>query len=241
MSSAAPWPSGSGRQRSSDPEVRILLIEDDEMIGTSLTQAMREAGFSMDWVRDGVSGQSALCAGGYVAALLDLGLPQRAGFDVLRAARSGGVRTAVLILTARDALKDRVTGLDLGADDYLVKPFELAELLARLRAVIRRYDGHAQSTVGTDELRLDLGTRELIYRGAREPLTAREFALLHALLKRPGAILSRQQLEERIYGWDDAVASNAVEVIIHGLRRRFGADLIRNVRGLGWKVWTGAA
>lgn len=221
--------------------MRILLIEDDEMIGASLTQAMREAGFSMDWVRDGVSGQSALCAGGYVAALLDLGLPRRAGFDVLRAARSGGVRTAVLILTARDALEDRVTGLDLGADDYVVKPFELAELLARLRAVIRRYDGHAESTIGTEELRLDLGTREVIHRGERAPLSAREFALLHALLERPGAILSRQQLEERIYGWDDAVASNAVEVIIHGLRRRFGADLIRNVRGLGWKVSTGAA
>lgn len=216
--------------------VRILLIEDDEMIGTSFTQAVRQAGFSVDWVRDGISGQSALCSGGHVAALLDLGLPRRAGFDVLRAVRSKGVRTPIVILTARDALEDRVTGLDLGADDYIVKPFELSELLARLRAVIRRHDGHAQSTVGTDELQLDLRTRELAYRGMRAPLSAREFALLHALVERPGAILSRQQLEERIYGWDDAVSSNAVEVIIHGLRRRFGADLIRNVRGLGWKV-----
>jgi DNA-binding response OmpR family regulator len=221
--------------------VRILLIEDDEMIGTSFTQAMRAAGFAVDWVRDGIAGQSALCAGGYVAALLDLGLPRRAGFEVLRAARSQGVRTPVLILTARDALADRVTGLDLGADDYIVKPFELTELLARLRAVIRRYDGHAQSTVGTEELRLDLRTREISYRGQCASLSAREFALLHALLERPGTILSRQQLEERIYGWDDAVSSNAVEVIIHGLRRRFGPDLIRNVRGLGWKVSKGEA
>lgn len=221
--------------------MRILLIEDDEMIGTSFTQAVRAAGFAVDWVRDGIAGQSALCAGGYVAALLDLGLPRRAGLDVLRSVRSQGVRTPVLILTARDALTDRVTGLDLGADDYIVKPFELAELLARLRAVIRRYDGHAQSTVGTDELRLDLRTREITYRGERAPLSAREFALLHALLEHPGAILSRQQLEERIYGWDDTVSSNAVEVIIHGLRRRFGADLIRNVRGLGWKISKGEA
>lgn len=221
--------------------MRILLIEDDEMIGTSFTQAVRAAGFAVDWVRDGIAGQSALCAGGYVAALLDLGLPRRAGFDVLRSVRSQGVRTPVLILTARDALTDRVTGLDLGADDYIVKPFELPELLARLRAVIRRYDGHAQSTVGTDELRLDLRTREITYRGERAPLSAREFALLHALLEHPGAILSRQQLEERIYGWDDTVSSNAVEVIIHGLRRRFGADLIRNVRGLGWKISRGEA
>lgn len=216
--------------------MRLLLIEDDEMIGTSLTEAVGRAGFSVDWVRDGIGGQSALCAGGYVAALLDIGLPRRAGFDVLRTARSQGVRTPVLVLTARDGLQDRVTGLDLGADDYIVKPFELSELLARLRAVIRRYDGHAQSTVGTDELRLDLGTRELLYKGVRAALSAREFALLHALLERPGAILSRQQLEERIYGWDETVSSNAVEVIIHGLRRRFGTDLIRNVRGLGWKV-----
>jgi two-component system OmpR family response regulator/two-component system response regulator QseB len=221
--------------------VRILLIEDDEMIGTSFTQAMRAAGFAVDWVRDGIAGQSALCAGGYVAALLDLGLPRRAGFDVLRAARSQGVHTPVLILTARDALEDRVAGLDLGADDYIVKPFELPELLARLRAVIRRYDGHAQSAVGTEELRLDLRTREITYRGVCASLSAREFALLHALLERPGAILSRQQLEERIYGWDDAVSSNAVEVIIHGLRRRFGPDLIRNVRGLGWKISKGEA
>ncbi|HEV2267821.1 MAG TPA: response regulator transcription factor [Steroidobacteraceae bacterium] len=216
--------------------MRTLLIEDDRMIGNSLTKALQRAGLVADWVRDGVSGDAALTAGGYVAVLLDLGLPRRTGFEVLAAARARGDRTPILILTARDAVADRVAGLDLGADDYIVKPFELSELLARLRAAIRRSDGHAQSVVGTEALQLDLRTREVIYRNTRAPLSAREFALLHALVEHPGAILSRQQLEERIYGWDDAVASNAVEVIIHGLRRRFGAGLIRNVRGLGWKV-----
>lgn len=209
------------------------------MIGSSLSAALRDAGYSLDWVRDGIVGQAALSSDGYVAALLDLGLPRRAGLEVLRTTRTRGVRIPVLILTARDAVTDRVTALDLGADDYVVKPFELSELLARLRAVIRRYAGHAQSSIGTDELQLDLGTRELSFRGTCAVLSAREFALVHALVERPGAILSRTQLEERIYGWDDAVTSNAIEVIIHGLRRRFGAELIRNVRGLGWKVSKG--
>lgn len=216
--------------------MRTLLIEDDRMIGDSLTQALRTAGLAVDWVKDGVAGDAALAAGGYVAVLLDLGLPRRAGLEVLAGARSRGDKTPILILTARDAVTDRVMGLDLGADDYIVKPFELSELLARVRAAIRRSDGHAQSLVGNGELQLDLRTREVVYRGTRAELSAREFALLHALVERPGSILSRQQLEERIYGWDDSISSNAVEVIIHGLRRRFGADMIRNVRGLGWKV-----
>lgn len=216
--------------------MRTLLIEDDRMIGNSLTKALRGAGLGVGWVKDGIAADAALAAGGYVAVLLDLGLPRRTGLEVLAAARSRGDRTPILILTARDAVTDRVAGLDLGADDYIVKPFELSELLARLRAAIRRSDGHAQSVVGTDELQLDLRTREIVYRNTRAALSGREFALLHALLEHPGAILSRQQLEERIYGWDDAVSSNAVEVIIHGLRRRFGAGMIRNVRGLGWKV-----
>ena len=216
--------------------MRTLLIEDDRMIGNSLRKALRGAGLVVDWVQDGLAADAALATGGYVAVLLDLGLPRRTGLEVLAAARSRGDRTPILILTARDAVTDRVAGLDLGADDYIVKPFELSELLARLRAAIRRSDGHAQSVVGTDELQLDLRTREIVYRNTRAALSAREFALLHALVEHPGAILSRQQLEERIYGWDDAVSSNAVEVIIHGLRRRFGAEVIRNVRGLGWKV-----
>lgn len=216
--------------------MRILLIEDDEMIGTSFSRAMRAAGYAVDWVQDGVAGETALRSGGYIAVFLDLGLPQREGLELLKAARGRGDRTPIVVLTARDGLAERVQGLDLGADDYIGKPFEIGEVLARLRAVIRRSDRHAQSVVGTGKVQIDLRTRELLIRGVREPLSAREFALLHALLEYPGAILSRQQLEERIYGWDDAVASNAVEVIIHGLRRRFGAELIRNVRGLGWKI-----
>jgi len=216
--------------------MRILLIEDDEMIGASLVEVMGKSGYSMDWVQDGIAGQEALTHGSYTAVLLDLGLPRRSGFELLRLARAGGDCTPIVVLTARDKVDDRVAGLDLGADDYLVKPFEFAELLARLRAIVRRRDGHAQSVIGTDDLQLDLGTRELACHGVRVPLSAREFALLHALLERPGAILSREQLEERIYGWDKAISSNAVEVIIHGLRKHLGAEVIRNVRGLGWQI-----
>jgi len=216
--------------------MRILLIEDDQMIGAGLTKALGVAGYSVDWVQDGVAGQEALAQGGYTAALLDLGLPRRTGFELLSSARSRGDSTPILIITARDGVEDRVAGLDLGADDYILKPFEFSELLARLRAVVRRRDGHAQSLIGDSTLQLDLATREACYQGARVPLSGREFALLHALLERPGTILSREQLEKRIYGWDEAVTSNAVEVIIHGLRKRLGADIIRNVRGLGWRV-----
>ncbi len=216
--------------------MRILLIEDDRMIGAGLVKALGTHDYTVDWVEDGITCQEALAWGGYTAVLLDLALPRRSGFEILKTARASGDRTPILILTAHDGIEDRVAGLDLGADDYLPKPFALAELEARLRAVIRRRDGHAQSVIGEGELRLDLASREALHHGDRLPHYAREFALLHALLERPGAVLSREQLEERIYGWDDAVSSNAVEVIIHGLRRRLGADVIRNVRGLGWHV-----
>ncbi len=216
--------------------MRLLLIEDDRMIATDLKQALGRAGYSVDWAEDGVAGQEALAQGGYTAALLDLGLPRRSGLELLAAARQRGDATPILILTARDGVEDRVAGLDLGADDYLQKPFEFQELLARLRAVVRRRDGHAQSLIGGGELQLDLARREALHRGERLPLSAREFALLHALLERPGAVLSREQLEQRIYGWGEEVSSNAVEVIIHGLRKRLGSDAIRNVRGLGWHV-----
>nr|WP_145552833.1 response regulator [Variovorax boronicumulans] len=217
--------------------MRVLLVEDDEMIGQSLREALTRQGWSVDWVKDGLLAQSALADGGYTCVLLDLGLPQRDGVEVLRRARAAGETTPVLVLTARDGLDDRVDGLDLGADDYLVKPYELRELLARMRAVIRRRDGAAQSLIGEEGvLQLDLGTREVLVGGVRSQLSAREFALLHALMERTGAILSREQLENRIYGWGEEVSSNAVDVLIHGMRRKLGPDTIRNVRGLGWRV-----
>jgi DNA-binding response OmpR family regulator len=216
--------------------MRVLLVEDDEMIGQSLKQALGSNGWSVDWVKDGVLAQSALADGDYACMLLDLGLPKRDGIEVLRKARETGDHTPILVLTARDGIDDRITGLDIGADDYLVKPYELRELLARMRAVIRRRDGAAHSLIGSADMQLDLTTREVIVAGERSQLSAREFALLHALLERPGAILSREQLENRIYGWGEEVSSNAVDVLIHGMRRKLGQDTIRNVRGLGWRV-----
>lgn len=209
------------------------------MIGSSLMRALESAGWSVDWVRDGELAQSALVEGQYTCVLLDLGLPKADGIEVLKKARERGDTTPVLVLTARDGLADRVNGLDLGADDYLLKPFQLPELLARMRAVTRRRHGAAHSIVGCDSIQLDITTREVIQGGRRELLTAREFALLHALLERPGAILSREQLEGRIYGWGDEVMSNALDVLIHGMRKKLGPDAIRNVRGLGWRVSIG--
>jgi len=216
--------------------MRVLLVEDDEMIGHSLRAALATGGWSVDWVKDGQLAQSALADGDYACVLLDLGLPKIDGVEVLRSARARGDATPVLVLTARDGVDDRVHGLDLGADDYLVKPYELRELIARMRAVIRRRDGSAHSVIGTSGVQLDLTTREVLVEGERAQLSAREFSLLHALLERPGAILSREQLENRIYGWGEEVSSNAVDVLIHGMRRKLGPDTIRNVRGLGWRV-----
>jgi DNA-binding response OmpR family regulator len=216
--------------------MRVLLVEDDEMIGDSLREALGRHGFSVDWVKDGLLAQSAWADGDYACVLLDLGLPKRDGVQVLRQAREAGSTTPVLVLTARDGIDDRVAGLDLGADDYLAKPYEVRELLARMRAVIRRRDGSAHSVIGNTAVQLDLTTREVTVQGERSQLSAREFALLHALLERPGAILSREQLENRIYGWGEEVSSNAVDVLIHGMRRKLGPDAIRNVRGLGWRV-----
>jgi DNA-binding response OmpR family regulator len=221
--------------------MRVLLVEDDEMIGHSLRGALSSQGWSVDWVKDGLLAQSAWADGDYACVLLDLGLPKVDGVEVLRWARNRGNTTPVLVLTARDGLDDRVAGLDLGADDYLLKPYEMRELLARMRAVIRRRDGSAHSVIGTAAVQLDLTTREVMVEGERSQLSAREFALLHALLERPGAILSREQLENRIYGWGEEVSSNAVDVLIHGMRRKLGPDAIRNVRGLGWRVAAPAA
>ncbi|MDQ7954378.1 MAG: response regulator [Rhodocyclaceae bacterium] len=217
--------------------MRVLLVEDDEMLGQGLHEALSRKGWSVDWVKEGALALSAIADGDYACVLLDLGLPGLDGIEVLRRVRQGGNKTPLLVLTARDALDQRIDGLDLGADDYLVKPYALSELLARMRAVIRRRDGAAQSLIGEEgALQLDLGTREVLIQGLRSQLSAREFALLHALMERPGTILSREQLENRIYGWGEEVGPNALDVLIHGMRRKLGAQAIRNVRGLGWRV-----
>lgn len=216
--------------------MRVLLIEDNVPIGNGLIAALKVAGMSVDWVRDGLVAQEALRDAGYAIVLLDLGLPCIDGMAVLKAARRQGVETPVLIITARDALESRVTGLDLGADDYLIKPFEMPELLARMRVLVRRRAGRATLRLGTSEAQLDTGTHEFSQNGRTEVLPAREFALMHALMERPGQILSRAQIEERIYGWGEEVESNAVEVLIHAIRRKFDKGAILNVRGAGWMV-----
>ena len=223
----------------SDPTtMRILLIEDDRMIGASLERGLRDDGYAVDWVHDGASAAAALrdTQAEYALALLDWGLPGRDGLSVLKALRNSGNAMPVLMITARDGLDDRVTGLDGGADDYLVKPFEFAELKARIRSLLRRRERRAQSALSHGDLTLDPIAHVVKLRDASIPLSAREFALLHALLERPGAVLSRQQLEEHIYSWSDAVESNAVEFIIHGVRKKLGPSVIENVRGVGWRI-----
>ena len=216
--------------------MRLLLAEDDNMIGEAVRAGLRRQGFAVDWVRDGVAAEQALLAEAYDACLLDLGLPRKAGLDVLRRLRERGSTLPVLVLTARDAITDRVDGLDAGADDYVVKPFDLAELAARIRAVTRRKGGRAQAIIEHGEVTLDPATREVRRNGELVALSPREFALLQALLEHPGRILSRAQLEERLYGWGEEVESNVVEVHLHTLRRKLGADFIRNVRGVGYRV-----
>jgi DNA-binding response OmpR family regulator len=214
--------------------MRVLLVEDDVMIGESLREALRAQGFAADWVRDGRAADAALSTERFDAVLLDLGLPQRSGLDVLKVLRARGDATPVIVVTARDALADKVAGLDAGADDYLVKPFELDELLARLRAVGRRRAGHASPVLQVADLRLDPATREVTRGGRAVVLSAREFSLLHALMERPGAILSRAQLEDRLYGWGEELESNAISVYMHQLRKKLGDDLLHTVRGVGY-------
>jgi two-component system OmpR family response regulator len=216
--------------------MRVLLVEDDPMIGRAVNTALKDAAYAVDWVQDGIAAVTALASQPYNLVLLDLGLPRQDGLSVLRDLRQAGHAMPVLILTARDAISDRVSGLDAGADDYLVKPFDLSELLARLRVLSRRQAGAPTAVLSNGLISLDLGTR-LAQSGSTDVrLTAREFALLQALLMRPGAILSRSALEDRLYGWDQEVESNAVEVLIHGLRKKLGSSTIKNVRGLGWMV-----
>ena len=214
----------------------MLLVEDDRMIGSDLSDALRKDGHSVDWVADGQAAELALQTTRFDLALLDLGLPRKGGLEVLRALRQRDDPTPVIVITARDALEDRVAGLDLGADDYLVKPFELAELKARMRAVARRHAGRARPRLSNGTLTVDPATREVWVEGREVALSAKEYAVLCALLERPGAILSRRQIEERIYGWNEEVESNAVDVLIHYLRRKLGPAAIKNIRGAGWMV-----
>jgi len=216
--------------------MRLLLVEDDPMVGESIRDGLGQEGYTVDWVRDGKGAETALGAEPYAAVLLDLGLPRMDGLDVLRAARAKRNDVPILVITARDAVADRIKGLDAGADDYLVKPFDLDELAARVRALVRRAEGRAEPVVRHGPITLDPATRAVTLRGRPIELSGREFALLQALLARPGTVLSRAQLEERLYGWDEEVGSNAVEVHIHNLRRKLGADTIRNVRGVGYSI-----
>jgi two-component system response regulator QseB len=216
--------------------MRVLLVEDDAMIAQGLQAALRQAGYAIDWTRDGESAAAALQSAVFDLVLLDLGLPGRGGLDILRELRRRGDSTPVIILTARDELQARVDGLNAGADDYIVKPFDLDEVTARMRSVLRRVSGRGDSSIQHGELRLDPLAHTVERSGVPVSLSAHEFRVLEALLQRPGAVLSRGQLEDRLYGWDDAIGSNAVEVYIHGLRRKLGSESIRTLRGVGYFV-----
>jgi two-component system response regulator QseB len=216
--------------------MRLLLIEDDEMIGAAARSGLREEGFSVDWIKDGASAENAWRTAEYDVAILDLGLPGKDGFKVLADLRGSGNALPVIVLTARDSVPDRIRGLDGGADDYLSKPFDLNELAARIRAVVRRRTGRAEPLIEHGGLVLDPARREARFRGEPISLSAREFALMEILLSRPGLVFSRGQLEDKLYGWGEEVGSNAVEVYIHLLRRKLGSDFIRNVRGVGYTV-----
>jgi len=216
--------------------MRLLLVEDDLMIGESVLDLLRAEGYAVDWVKDGEMADTALDSQTYDLVLLDLGLPRRDGRAVLRRLRARKDRTPVLVATARDAIAQRVEGLDMGADDYIVKPYELEELLARIRALIRRAAGRAEPVYEHLGVSIDPVTREVTLDGQAVVLSAREWSILELLLARPGMVLSRRQLEEKLYSWKDDLSSNAVEVYIHGLRKKLGPRIIQNVRGVGYMI-----
>jgi two-component system response regulator QseB len=218
--------------------MRILLVEDDPMIGKTLHTALQQDSYTVDWVKDGQAAKLALdtADGAYGLVLLDLGLPRKSGLDLLREIRRAGNKVRVLIVTARDAVADRVAGLDAGADDYLVKPFSLDELAARMRALLRRDVAREDNALRNGDLTLDPASRIVTRNDAVVDVSTREFALLAALLERPGTALSKSQLEERLYGWGEEVESNAVEVHVHNLRKKLGAEAIRTIRGVGYVI-----
>jgi two-component system OmpR family response regulator len=216
--------------------VRILLVEDDKMIGEAVLDFLRADGYAVDWVQDGEMAETALRTQTYDLVLLDLGLPRRDGLSVLRSLRARKQRIPVLIATARDSVAQRIEGLDAGADDYVLKPYDMDELLARIRALLRRAAGRAEPVYEHGGVTINPATREVTVHGAPVTLSGREWAVLEPLLAHPGLVLSRAQLEEKLYGWKDDVSSNAVEVYVHGLRRKLGAELIQNIRGVGYLV-----
>lgn len=221
--------------------MRILLAEDDPLLGDGLQSGLRQLGFQVDWVRSGDAAERELRSGAYAAAVLDLGLPRKEGLDVLKALRREGVHLPVLVLTARDSVPDRVRGLDLGADDYVVKPVDLQELAARLRALVRRAHGQPQDVLRAGDIELDPAARAVRRGGKPLQLHSREFDLLHLLMLNTGRVLSREQLEQHLYSWGREVESNAIEVHVHHLRRKLGNDLIRTVRGVGYTILREAA
>ena len=216
--------------------MKILLVEDDRLLGDGIRAGLLQAGFAVDWAQDGRTAELALSGEAYDAVVLDLGLPRLSGMEVLARARAARNAVPVLILTARDTVPDRIAGLDAGADDYLVKPFDLGELQARLRALIRRSGQQSEPVLSHGELRLDPAARSVTREGRPVELSAREFAVLHALLLNAGRVLSKAQLEEKLYGWGEEIESNAVEVFVHHLRRKLAPDLIRTVRGVGYMI-----
>ena len=216
--------------------MRLLLVEDDAMIGEAVLQVLRAEHYAVDWVRDGAMADAALKSEHYDLVLLDLGLPKRDGLDVLRALRQRGSALPVLVATARDGVADRIAGLDAGADDYVLKPYDIDELLARIRALLRRSAGRGEPVFEHKGVSLNPATREATLDSQPVSLSAREWAVLEALIARPGAVLSRAQLEEKLFSWKDDISSNAVEVYIHGVRKKLGNDFIQTVRGLGYVV-----
>ncbi len=216
--------------------MRLLLVEDDTMIGEVVLDLLRAEHYAVDWVKDGDMADTALQTQAYDLVVLDLGLPRKDGLDVLRAMRIRKDATPVLVATARDAVAQRIAGLDAGADDYVLKPYDMEEMLARIRALLRRASGRAEPVFEHGKVSIHPATREVTVDGNPASLSAREWAVLEALIARPGAVLSRAQLEEKLYSWRDEVSSNAVEVYIHGLRKKLGSELIQNVRGLGYMV-----
>lgn len=219
--------------------MRLLLVEDDKMIGESLQKALKKEGYTVNWAEDGTTADIALSDDSYDLVILDLGLPDKSGLDVLAQLRKSGNSVPVIILTAKDAISDKVKGLDTGADDYLLKPFQLEELEARIRSHMRRHAGkiaHEEGWLNHGELSLNPKTHEVIFKNKQALLSGREFSLIYTLIKTPNAILSKRQLEEGIYGWNEEIASNAIEVHVHQIRKKLGTNIIKNIRNVGYTI-----